>query len=247
MEQPKKQKIGMDLSRYKDQIQEKLKIKPFPIPEDELCARYEAVFVSAVNDVLREYGMLSQTLPNNIMPLREEMKVCGIAFTVKGAPSLDLKDEMEERATMLESIQPGNVVIWDTSGDTYSAQWGEMMTKVSQKRGCRGAVIDGGVRDTNKVLQTGFPVFVKYRCSNGMLGRFRTTAWQVPITIGEVQIYPGDVVFGDIDGVIVIPRDMAYEVLLRAEEIQSGEKVLDVMIAKGDKSPSQIVAEGGYF
>jgi len=246
MEQPKKQKIGMDLSRYKAQMEEKMNPKPFPISDEELCRRYEDVFVSAVNDVLREYGMLSQTLPNNIMPLREEMKVCGIAFTVKGAPSLDLKDEMEERTRMLESIQPGNVVVWDTSGDTFSAQWGEMMTKVSKRNGCKGAIIDGGVRDTNKVLEQNFPVFVKYRCSNGMLGRFRTTGWQVPIIIGEVQIFPGDVVFGDIDGVIVVPRDMAYEVLLRAEEIRDGEKQIDNMIASGI-SATEIVAQGGYF
>lgn len=246
MDQPKKQKIGMDLSHYKAKMEEKLNIKPFPISDEELCRRYEDVFVSAVNDVLREYGMLSQTLPNGIMPLREEMKVCGTAFTVKGAPSLDLKDEMEERAVMLESIQSGNVVVWDTSGDTFSAQWGEMMTKVSKSRGCKGAVLDGGVRDTNKVLQQNFPVFCKYRSSNGMLGRFRTNAWQVPIIIGDVQIYPGDIVFGDIDGVIIVPRDIAYEVLLRAEEIRDGEKELDVMIASGI-TPSEVVARGGYF
>lgn len=245
-QEPQKQKFGMDLTKYKAQLEKKMQPKPLPIPEEELCRRYESVFVSAVNDVLREFGLISQTLPNGIMPLREEMKVCGTAFTVKGAPSLDLKDEMEERAVMLEAIQPGNVVVWDTSNDTYSAQWGEMMTKVSKRRGCRGAVIDGGVRDTNKVLQQNFPVFCKYRCSNGMLGRFRTTAWQVPVIIGEVQIFPGDIVFGDIDGVIIIPRDIAYEVLLRAEQIQSGEKELDVMIASGI-SPTEVVAQGGYF
>ena len=119
-----------------------------------------------------------------------------------------------ERARMLEEIQPGNVVVWDTGRDTISAQWGEMMTKVSKNRGCRGAVIDGGVRDTGRVLEQQFPVFCRYRSSNGMLGRFRITSWQVPIMIGEVRIYPGDVVFGDIDGVIVIPRKLAYGILL---------------------------------
>ena len=79
-----------------------------------------------------------------------------------------------------------------------------------------------------------------------MLGRFRTNAWQVPIIIGEVQIFPGDVVFGDIDGVIVVPRDMAYQVLLRAEEIRDGEKQIDNMIASGI-SATEIVAQGGYF
>lgn len=236
----------MNLSKYQAQLDAAQERIPFPISDEELCRRYQDVFVSAVNDVLREEGLISQTLPNNIMPLREEMKVCGLAFTIKGAPSLDLKDEMEERARMLEQIGPGDLVVWDTSGDTFSAQWGEMMTKVSKKRGCRGAVLDGGVRDTAAVLKQNFPVFCKYRTSNGMLGRFRTTAWQVPIMIGDVKIFPGDVVFGDIDGVIVVPRKMAYDVLLRAEAIRDNEKQIDKLISSGMK-PTEVVAAGGYF
>ena len=236
----------MNLSKYQAQLDAAQERIPFPISDEELCRRYQDVFVSAVNDVLREEGLISQTLPNNIMPLREEMKVCGLAFTIKGAPSLDLKDEMEERARMLEQIGPGDLVVWDTSGDTFSAQWGEMMTKVSKKRGCRGAILDGGVRDTAAVLKQNFPVFCKYRTSNGMLGRFRTTAWQVPIMIGDVKIFPGDVVFGDIDGVIVVPRKMAYDVLLRAEAIRDNEKQIDKLISGGMK-PSEVVAAGGYF
>lgn len=236
----------MNLSKYQAQLDAAQERIPFPISDEELCRRYQDVFVSAVNDVLREEGLISQTLPNNIMPLREEMKVCGLAFTIKGAPSLDLKDEMEERARMLEQIGPGDLVVWDTSGDTFSAQWGEMMTKVSKKRGCRGAVLDGGVRDTAAVLKQNFPVFCKYRTSNGMLGRFRTTAWQVPIMIGDVKIFPGDVVFGDIDGVIVVPCKMAYDVLLRAEAIRDNEKQIDKLISSGMK-PTEVVAAGGYF
>ena len=79
-----------------------------------------------------------------------------------------------------------------------------------------------------------------------MLGRFRITAWQVPIMIGEVRIYPGDIVFGDIDGVIIIPRKLAYDVLLRAETIRDSEIGISEMIDSG-MSPSQVVEGGGYF
>ena len=236
----------MDLSKYEAKLAACMEPVPFPIPVQELCERYEQVFTAAVNDVLREEGLIAQTLPSDIMPLREEMKVCGIAFTVSGGPSLELKQEMEERARMLEAIRAGNVVVWETGRDTVSAQWGEMMTKVSKNRGCRGAVIDGGVRDTGRVLEQQFPVFCRYRSSNGMLGRFRITSWQVPIMIGEVRIYPGDVVFGDIDGVIVIPRKLAYDVLLRAEGVCRKENGITDMINEG-KTPSEIVDGGGYF
>ncbi len=222
------------------------KLQPFPIPDTELCDRYEALFTAAVNDVLREYNLTHQTLPNHIMPLRETMKLAGPAFTIKGSKSLLVKDEMRERAEMLESIPANSVVAWDTSGDDESAQWGEVMTMAAKKRGCRGAVVDGGVRDTDRVLPQDFPVFVKYRSSNGMLGRFRITGWQIPVRIGDVDIFPGDIIFGDIDGVIVVPREFAYDVLLRAEEIAEAEGELKKWVEQG-MTATEIVDRGGYF
>ena len=217
-----------------------------PIPIKELCDRYENLFTSAVNDVLREMGLLYQTLPPNIMPLRDKMKVAGIAFTIKGTKSLIVKNEMKERAEMLEAIPIDSVIAWDTSNDDESAQWGEVMTMAAIKRGCRGAVVDGGVRDTDRVLSQGFPVFVKYRTSNGMLGRFRITGYEIPIQIGNVFIQPGDIIFGDIDGVIVVPRDLAYDVLLRAEEIKDKESEIKRWIRDG-MSAGEVVERGGYF
>jgi regulator of RNase E activity RraA len=217
-----------------------------PISDEELCNRYEALFTAAVNDVLRERNLMHRTLPNNILPLRDHMKIAGPAFTIKGAKSLLVKNEMEERARMLESIPANSVVAWDTSGDDESAQWGEVMTMAAVKRGCRGAVVDGGVRDTDRVLPQNFPVFVKYRSSNGMLGRFRISGWMIPIRIGEVDIFPGDIIFGDIDGVIVVPREMAHDVLLRAEEIAANEGELKKWVEEG-LATTEIVKRGGYF
>ena len=236
----------MNMDELIRQYDTQKELEPFPIPDKELCDRYEGVFTSAVNDVLRELGYIDQTLPTGILPLREEMKVAGIAFTVKGSKNLTLKNEMEFRAKMLEAVQPDSVVVWDTSEDDESAQWGEIMTMASKRRGCRGAVVDGGVRDTDKVLAQNFPVFCKYRSSNGMLGRFRMIGYQMPIQLGRVKIMPGDVLFGDIDGVIAIPRNLAYDVLLKAEEIQRNEKHIKQMILEG-LTPSQVVEQGGYF
>ncbi len=221
-------------------------IAELPISDKELCDRYEQVSTPMVNDVLRELGLLYYTLPHDILPLRDEMKVCGAAFTIKGAKNLDLTDEMIQRAKLLEEIPEDSVCVWDTSGDDESAQWGEIMTMAAKKRGCRGAIVDGGVRDTNKVLEQNFPVFCKYRSSNGMLGRFRMIGWQLPIQIGRVQIFPGDILFGDIDGVIVVPRALAYDVLLRAEEILRNEVSIKEMV-QNDVKPTEVVKNGGYF
>lgn len=218
----------------------------FPIPTHELVARYEAVFTAAVNDVLREMGYIYQTLPNAIQGLSPDMKVAGIAFTLKGSKNLDIVDEMPERARMLDSIPKDAVCVWDTSNDDESAQWGEIMTMAAKTRGARGAIVDGGVRDTDRVLQQKFPVFARFRTSNGMMGRFRMIGFQVPIRVGEVSICPGDVILGDIDGVIVVPRKLAYDVLLKAEYIRDNEVEIKKMVLSG-LTAVDIVDRGGYF
>ncbi|MEX2605719.1 MAG: RraA family protein [Kiritimatiellia bacterium] len=238
--------VKMELDKLKARRAEGRELCELSISDQELCERYEKLFTAAVNDVLREQNLTHQTLPNNILPLENHMKVAGPIFTIKGAKSLLIKDEMKERAEMLESIPRDSVVVWDTSGDEESAQWGEVMTMAAKRRGCRGAVLDGGVRDTDRVLPQEFPVFVKYRSSNGMLGRFRISGWQVPIRIGDVEMVPGDIVFADIDGAIVVPREMAVEVLIRAEEIAESENELKKWVESG-MSTTEIVAKGGYF
>jgi len=219
-----------------------------PISEEELCQRYEGVFTAAVNDVLREKNLLYQALPHTIMPLRDEMKVAGIAFTIKGCKNMDMDSdaEMSQRAAMLEEIKANTICVWDTSNDDESAQWGEIMTMASMKRGCRGAVVDGGIRDTDRILKLGFPIFYRYRTSNAMMGRFRMTAYQVAVRIGETLIRPGDVIFGDIDGVIVIPREIAIDVLVRAEKIRDNEKDIKILVNEG-MAPTKVVKNGGYF
>ena len=237
--------MGMNLDKVKA-ARAARKLEPLPIPAGELCDRLQDLYTAAVNDVLREHGLLHQTLPQTITPLKVEMKAAGIAFTVKGCKDLSLEGEMEQRAAMLEAMPENSVVVWDTSGDDESAQWGEVMTMAAMKRGCRGAVVDGGVRDTDRVLEMGFPVWVKYRTSNGMLGRFRMTGYQVPVQIGGVMIHVGDVIFADIDGALVIPREMAYDVLLRAEEIKANESEIKKWVRDG-LSAQQVIDRGGYF
>ena len=217
-----------------------------PISDQELIERYEAVFTAAVNDVLREMGYLYQTLPSAIQGLTMDMRVAGIAFTIKGSKNLRIEDEMPERAKMLDAIAPYSVCVWDTSGDDESAQWGEIMTMASMSRGCRGAIVDGGVRDVDRILKLGFPVFARYRSSNGMLGRFRMIGYQMPIQIGGVNIAPGDVILADIDGAIVVPRALAMAVLEKAEAIRDNEVEIKKMVLSGLKA-TEIVERGGYF
>lgn len=221
-------------------------IEPLGISDDELCRRYELLYTGAVNDVLREFDLLYQALPPAIMPLEREMRVAGVAFTVKGMKSLTIEGEMEERAAMLEALPRQSVLVWDTGADDSCAQWGEVMTKAALRAGCRGAVIDGGVRDTQLVLDQHFPVWCRYRTSNAMLGRFRMVGYQLPIRIGGVDVYPGDVIFADIDGAVIVPRRLAIEVLERAEALCKDEQVYKKWIDDG-MSATEVVEKGGTF
>lgn len=218
----------------------------FPIPVKELCERYERLYTGAINDVMRERCLLDQNLPSDIMPLRDEMTVCGVAFTVKSAPNVMIQGEMTFRAQMLDEMKPEGLVVWDTSGDVEASLWGGVMTATAIAKGLRGAVIAGGIRDTKQILEQEFPVFYRYKTSNGSLGRCLITHYQVPVKIGKVTVRPGDIIFGDIDGVLCVPREIAYDVLVRAEEIESNENEIFSWIEKGD-SIQEIVDKGGYF
>lgn len=219
---------------------------PFPIPDKELLRRFEQLYLGAVNDVLRELCLLHQALPGRIKPLREYHTVAGFAFTVKSAPNAKITGEMEFRTRMLDSLGEDHFVVWDTSRDQEATLWGGVMTATAKGKKVKAACIDGGIRDTHQILEADFPVFYEYRISNGSLGRCLITHYQIPIVIGNVTIKPGDVVLGDIDGVLVVPREIAYDVLLRSEEIRENEKEIFTWVHDGE-TVQAIKDKGGYF
>jgi 4-hydroxy-4-methyl-2-oxoglutarate aldolase len=245
VDQYKKEVGMMNLDKL---IEERETITPitFPIPEKELLFRFEQLYTGAVNDVLREFCLLNQALPSHILPLREYFTVAGFAFTVKSSPNAMIKGEMEYRVKMLDEIKEDAFIIWDTSKDEKATLWGGVMTATAKGKKVKAACIDGGIRDTHQIIAEEFPVFYKYRISNGSLGRCLITHYQVTLQIGDVTIKPGDVVLGDIDGVLVVPRAIAYQVLIRAEEIKENEKEIFEWVHNGD-SVKEITERGGYF
>lgn len=218
----------------------------FPIPDKELLSRYEKLYTGAINDVLREFCLLDQALPGRIKPLREYTAVAGFAFTVKSAPNCKITGEMDFRTEMLDQMKEDDFVVWDTSRDIKATLWGGVMTATAKGKKLKAACIDGGIRDTHQILAADFPMFYEYRISNGSLGRCLITHYQIPIKIGDVFIKPGDIVIGDIDGVLVVPRNIAYDVLKRAEEILQNEKKIFSWVENGE-TVKEIKDKGGYF
>lgn len=241
-----KKEVGMMKLEKLIESREPRPIKPLPIPDKELLSRFEELYTGAVNDVLREFCLLNQALPGRIIPLREYRTVAGFAFTVKSSPNAMIRGEMEFRGKMLDDMHEDSFVIWDTSRDQRATLWGGVMTATAKGKKVKAACIDGGIRDTHQILEADFPVFYEYRISNGSLGRCLITHYQVSLSIDEVTIMPGDVILGDIDGVLVVPRDVAYEVLVRAEEIKENEKQIFGWVKAGE-SVEEITKKGGYF
>jgi regulator of RNase E activity RraA len=244
-DQYKKEVSMMKLDKLIE-LREGIIMKEFPISDIELLTKYEKIYTGAISDVLREFTLLNQALPIRIKALREYRTIAGFAFTVKSSSSTKITGEMEYRTQMLDEMHANAFVIYDTSGDEESTSWGGVMTATAKGKNVKAACIDGGIRDTHQILEADFPVFYKYRSSNGSLGRCLITDYQVPIQIDKCFIKPGDVIMGDADGVLAVPREIAYEVLLRAEEIKENEKKIFGWVKEG-QSAQEISDKGGYF
>jgi len=214
---------------------------------EDMVARYKQVRTPAIADILDQKGLFHQVLPPSIQAIAPGMRVAGPALTVKGTPTIIHKDEYLEIAVeAYATLQPGQVVVYDTSQDPGTAHWGEMISTTTRAKGCGGAVIDGGVRDVEAIAELGFPVFARYKTPADIRGRWRYVEINIPIRIGEVQINPGDWAVGDANGVVVVPQDLAVEVLLAAEEVMETEKKIWAELRAGEH-PLNVFLKYGRF
>ncbi|HUG14926.1 MAG TPA: RraA family protein [Thermomicrobiales bacterium] len=190
----------------------------------DLCARYAKVYTGAVADILDKRGLTRQIVDGAIQGLTLDSRVAGPAFTCKGAAATELEpDDWDARKAFLDSLTPHSVAVVDTSGDTSAAHWGELMSTAAMGRGCTGVVLDGATRDVTLVLELGFPVFARYRSPASSIRRWRISGFDHPVTIGGVVVRPGDFVLGDADGVVIVPSELAVEVLDQVESLASAE------------------------
>ena len=214
---------------------------------NDLASRFLQLYTGVVADVLDGLGYRAQVLPHRISPVTKGMKIAGPAFPGRGEPTHDTShDDTQRRLAMLEAVPAGSVSIWDCGGHQGSAHWGEIMTRAVIERGCVGAVIDGGLRDTSFVLELGFPVFCAFRSAASSIGRWDIVEWNREITVGSTRVRPGDWVFGDVDGVVVVPAELAYDVATEAESRATREAAMRAELASGAK-PSEVYSRLGSF
>ncbi len=192
------------------------------------------LFTAVVGDVMDKLNLRRQFLPPEIQPLAPEMVTIGRAMTVLEADFFEEGDK--PFGVMLEALDDlkTNEVYVCTGASLRYALWGELMSLRASKLGAAGAVLDGYSRDTNGIIEQKFPCFSRGRYAQDQGPRGKVVEFRVPIEMdGGVRIETGDIVFGDIDGVCVIPAKAEREVFMRAIEKARGEKTVRQAIEAG--------------
>jgi regulator of RNase E activity RraA len=196
-----------------------------------ICTR--ELYTPVVGDILDDLGYTHQFLPQPVQPLREEMKLAGRAMPVV---MIDVFGKQKKPFGLLtealDQLQPGEIYL-ASGGDMRCAYWGEILTATAKKRGAVGAVINGFHRDTPKVLEQNWPVFSRGRFAQDSGVRTQVVDFRCQIEIGQVTVQPGDLVFGDLDGVVIVPKKVEAEVIERALGKARGEKMVRKEIEAG--------------
>ncbi|MEO0565626.1 MAG: RraA family protein [Chloroflexota bacterium] len=198
------------------------------------------LFTAVVGDIMDQIGLQNQFVPPQVRPLNAEMVVIGRAMTVLEADVYSGEGYANETLSkpfglMLEALDDLklNEVYVATGASPSYALWGELMSVRARHLGAVGAVMNGYSRDTRAIVSMGFPVFSYGPYAQDQAPRGKVLDFRVPIKMGGVQINPGDIVFGDIDGVCVVPRAAAEDVFTKALVQPRGEKEVRTAIENG--------------
>lgn len=202
--------------------------------EKELfSAMRNKLYTPVVGDILDDMGYYHQFLPPEIRPMKPDFKLVGKAMTVLMIDVFSVQRKPFGLLTeALDQLEEDEIYI-AAGGTKRCAYWGELLTATAKYRKAAGAVVDGWYRDTPQVLEQNWPVFGRGGYAQDSSVRTQVVDYRCPIEIGHVTIKDGDYVFGDIDGVLIIPSEVAEEVVKRALEKASGEKTVRKAIEEG--------------
>lgn len=191
-----------------------------------LPANWDQLFTAVLSDALDAAGVTTQAMAPTIRPLDDALKMCGRART--GAymewPHVDADENPYElEIAIVDDLKPGDVAVFACGGSTRIAPWGSLLSTATRARGAAGCVTDGFVRDINEIRAMKLPVFAGGIAPLDSKGRGKIHAVDVPVICSGVRVEPGDLVFGDADGVVVVPQAVEAEVLRFAFDKINGE------------------------
>jgi len=181
----------------------------------------EKLYVAVISDILDNMGYRNQVLQPGVVPAHPDPSVVlvGRAATVLVGPQYEVVDQpYTNQIAAIDALKPGDVVVSGVGGMTNVAVWGELFSNAARARGARGFLTDGCHRDTRMVLDLGFPVFSRGPRPVDISGRGTVISFGRPVEVAGVIVRTGDVVFAEVDGVVIIPQDLAEETMSRAFE-----------------------------
>lgn len=212
--------------------------------------RFLKVDAATVADVLDAKGYFDQGLAPDFAPYPAGAgKLAGRAYTICGEMQPYAGSGDPDKMKAVDGVRRGEVTVWGGAGEGVCF-FGELIALGMKVRGCAGALIDGGIRDIEWIAKQNFPVYARYRTPVQSIGRWKVTAWQVPVylpgaTMKRVAIHPGDFVLADADGAIVIPAGLADDVLSEAERLTATEVKIRAELDAG-ATLEQVLAKYGH-
>jgi 4-hydroxy-4-methyl-2-oxoglutarate aldolase len=195
---------------------------------DATAAALGALGTTTVSDALDRLGVDGHVL--GIGPLDQSFSLAGRAYTILMAPVGERHGTVGD---YVDDVEVGSVVVLDNRGRLDATVWGDLLTIVAHRRGLAGTVIDGVCRDTPRSIELGYPIFSRGTYMRTGKDRVQADAYQVPVSLGQVRVEPGDVLVGDADGVVVVPLGRDAEVLAVAREIDAAEERIRAAVQGG--------------
>ena len=197
----------------------------------------QSLYSAVLSDVLDELGLRDQAMSPKIRPLDDDLKLVGFARTglyrevFRVVPD---ENPYELEMALIDDLKPDEVAVFGCCGSRRIAPWGELLSTASRARGAAGCVTDGMVRDIRAIRAMRFPVFHGGIGPLDTKGRARMVERDVPVECAGVAVRPGDIVFGDVDGAVLVPREHEAEVIARALEKVSGENQSRDALRRGE-------------
>ena len=207
---------------------------------DPAVERASKLDTSTISDALDRLAIAGQCL--NIKPRDPRFRLAGRAFTMLYRPVAKPAGTVGD---FIDDVAPGSVVVIDNAGRENATVWGDILTEIAHRRGLAGTVIDGACRDTALCLELGYPVYSRSYSMRTGKDRVQLDATEIMVDIGDARVSPGDIMRGDADGVVVIPRQHEAEILSIAEEIAEAEDAIRKSV-RGGKRLDQARKEFGY-
>jgi len=207
---------------------------------DTNIVRASKLDTTSLSDALDRLGIPGQCL--NIKPLDHRFRLTGRAFTILYGPAGQPAGTVGD---YIDDVPAGSVVVLDNGGRENATVWGDILTWVAHRRGIAGTVIDGACRDTYLCRDLNYPVYSRSYSMRTGKDRVQVEATNVVVNIGDARVAPGDLLRGDADGVLVIPREHEDAVLAAAEEIDAVEQQIRALIGQG-KTLAEARRQLGY-